>query len=61
MQVVTSLQMTSSNKPDFNRLACCHLINETEKSVQLVENFQQAGKQLATSLWRLCLGNPTQF
>ena len=42
-QIVTSLQMTSCNKPDFNRLvatwwnwqACCNLLTRCNKSVKL--------------------------
>ena len=43
LQVVTSLQMTSSNKLDFNRLACYDLM-KLISLFQLVDKLQQTGK-----------------
>ena len=59
-KVVTSLQMTSCNKPDLNRLvatwwnwqACCNLLTSCNKPVNW---------QLATSLWRFWLYTACHF
>ena len=54
-QIVTSLQMTSSNKPDFNRLL--NLMKLTSL-LELVDKLQQAGKienlQQVCGAFRLC-------
>ena len=54
-QIVTSLQMTSSNKPDFNRLLN---LMKLISLLELVDKLQQAGKieklQQVCGVFRLC-------
>ena len=71
-QVVTSVQMTSCDKPDFNRLVatwwnCCYLLTSCNKpvtglwcflDVHTRENPRTVGKQFSFSrINELCLGN----